>query len=50
MLVKFSKVKIIFFKFNLSVIFKVGQVWDYAVISYFTPQIYPTVLRYQPAT
>ena len=46
MLIKFSKLKIIIFKFNLSVIFKVGRLWGYAAISYFTPQIYPTILRY----
>ena len=50
MLIKFSKLKILFFKFNLSVMFKVGQLWGYAAISYFTLQIYPTILRYQPAT
>ena len=50
MLIKFSKLQNTFFKLNLSVIFKVGQLWGYAAISYFTLQIYPTILRYQPAT
>lgn len=50
MLIKFSKLQSILFKFILSVIFKVGRLWGYAAISYFTLQIYPTILRYQPAT
>ena len=50
MLIKFSKLQVIFFKFSLSVIFEVGQLWGYAAISYFILQIYPTILRYQPAT
>ncbi|VWX28940.1 hypothetical protein ENHY17A_10076 [Moraxellaceae bacterium 17A] len=50
MLVKFSKLQSMLFKFILLVLSKIGRLCGWAVISYFTLQIYPTILRYQSAT
>jgi len=47
MLVKFSKLQSIFFKFNLSVVLKVGRLCGWVVISYFTLQFYAISLPHK---